>query len=306
MANGILGGGLMAPDQEQALTKRWNYLGAGLILLAFAGPGLATLAGWGSAFSVGADFARTLGSLFVLALIAWLVTRKKSDLAKAKARVIVGIVLCVVVGNNIARMAKEEDVAKAFVHEALAFQAQHREKFENLDKRFQEVTVAQYLTAEALISPSGVTAGKAALERFRSLLQERNLLLQTYLSESVALISRVPAGETRAGAESSFGSARETVEKMYKTLDRVQGEQANAIGAILDWAEANNGKLAVHRGELVFSSAEQQQELQALVARLQAAEHEVNAAVDEAQQTEAVMTENRDRLKEEVGEFLAK
>ena len=306
MTNGVIGSGVMAPADELALTKRWNYLGIGLIVLAFIGPSLAMLAGLGSAFSVGEDIGRTFGSLAVLMFIAWLVTRKMGDRAKAKARVVVGIVLCVVVGNNIARMAKEEDVAKAFVREALAFQAQQMGKFENLGKRFEEVTVGQYMTAEALVSPAGVAAGKAALERFRSLLQERNLLLQTYLAESVALIASVPAGEARAAAESTAGPARAATEKLYKTLDRAQGEQAAAIGAIFDWAAANNGKLGASNGELVFSSVEQQQELQALVSRLQAAESDVAAAAEEAQKTEAAELEKQKRVNEDAAKFLAK
>lgn len=306
MTNGVKGDGLRTPNDELALTKRWNYLGAGLIALAFIGPSLATLAGLGNAFSVGEDIARTFGSLAGLMLIAWLVARKMGDLAKAKARVVVGIVLCVIVGNNIAKMAKEEDVAKTFVREALAFQAQQQEKFEHLGKRFEEVTVAQYMTAEALASPDGVAAGKAALEKFRSLLQERNLLLQTYLAESVALIASVPSGEARAAAESTAGPARVATEKLYKMLDRTQGEQAAAIGAIFDWAAANNGNFGASNGELVFSNAKQHQEFQALVTRLQSAENEVAAATEEAQKTEAAALEKRARVNEEAAEFLAK
>lgn len=306
MANGVIGGGLMAPDDDLALTKRWNYLGTGLIVFAFIGPSLAMLAGLGSAFSVGEDIGRTFGSLAVLMLIAWLVTRKMSDLAKAKARLVVGIVLCVVVGNNIARMAKDEGVAKVFVRDALAFQAQQQVKFEHLGKRFEDVTVAQYLTAETLVSPDGVAAGKLALEKFRSLLQERNLLLQTYLAESAALIAGVPAGEARAAAESAAGPARVATEKLYKALDRAQSEQASAIGAIFDWAAANNGKLGATNGELVFASDDQRQELQALVTRLQTAENEVAVAAEEAQKMETAELEKQKRVNEEAAKFLAK
>ena len=69
----------LTPSDEYNSTKRWNYLGAGLIFIAFIGPSLATMAGLGNAFSVGEDIARTLGSLAFLALIAWLVVRKRND-----------------------------------------------------------------------------------------------------------------------------------------------------------------------------------------------------------------------------------
>jgi hypothetical protein len=296
----------MHPDNERALTKRLNYIGAGLIALAFIGPSIAALAGFGREFSVGEDIGRTLGSLVVLALLGWLVVGKKGDLAKAKATLVVGIVLCVVVGNNIARMSKEEDVAKAFVRDALALQAQQQEKFEHLGKRFEEVTFAQYMTADALVSQSSVAAGKAAVERFRSLLQERQFLLQTNLAESAALVAQLPEGEVRAGAESTLGPARAATEKLYKTLARTQSEQATAIGAIFDWAATNDGKLAVSNGELIFSSVEQRQELQALITRLQAAESQVAAASEEAQKMEAAELEKRARFNEEAAGFIAK
>ena len=193
----------MTPEGDRASIKRWNYIGVGLIALAFAGPSLATLAGLGSAFSVGEDIARTLGALALFAFISWLIVRKKNELGEAKARTVVGILLCITVGNNIANAAKEEALAKQFVKDAFAFQAQQTAKFENLGRRFDQVTVSQYVTPEGLTSVANVAAGVAALERYRSLLQERNLLVQTYLAEYVAFV-----GQARAGAESALGPTR--------------------------------------------------------------------------------------------------
>ena len=186
---------LMSPESDRAATKRWNYIGAGLIALAFVGPSLATLAGLGNAFSVGEDIARTLGALAFFAFISWLIVRKRSDLAESKARTVVGVLLCITVGNNIASAAKEETLAKQFVKDALAFQAQHTARFEDLGRRFDQVTVNQYVTPEGLTSSANVAAGVAALERYRSLLQERNLLLQTYMAEYVAFVGKLPPGQ---------------------------------------------------------------------------------------------------------------
>ena len=296
----------LTPSDEYNSTKRWNYLGAGLIFIAFIGPSLATMAGLGNAFSVGEDIARTLGSLAFLALIAWLVVRKRNDLSKAKARSVVGLLLCITVGNNIANAAREKDQAKAFVKQAMTFQAQHTEKFSDLGRRFDEVTVAQYLTPEGLASSPSVAAGKAALERYRSILQERNLLLQTYLAEYVAFVGGLPAGQVRAGAESALGPNKEATEGLYKMLDRVQGEHAAAMGAVFDWAAANNRKIAMRNGQLMFTSVAQQQELQSLASRLQAAENEVAAAAQKAQAAQAAALEKNRRLQKEAAELLAK
>lgn len=296
----------MSPEVERAATKRWNYIGAALVALAFIGPSLATFAGLGNAYSVGEDFARTLGSLAFLALISWLIVRKRSDLSKAKARTIVGVLLCITVANNIANAAKEEAVAKQFLRDAFAFQAQYVAKFEDLGRRFDQVTVNQYVTPEGLTSAANVAAGVAALERYRSLLQERNLLVQTYLAEHVAFIGKLPPGQARAGAESTLGPNKEATEKLYSMLDRVQGEHAAALGAVFAWAQANAGKIGMRNGQLMFTSAAQQQDLQALAARLQDAEKAVNEAAQKAQASQAAAMEQNKRLQKEAAEFLAK
>lgn len=296
----------LSPADEHTLSKRWNYLGAGLIFIAFIGPSLATMAGLGNAFSVGTDIARTLGSFAFLALIAWLFVRKRTDLSKAKARAVVGLLLCITVGNNIANAFKQEDQAKSIVKQAMTFQAKHAEKFVDLGRRFDEVTVAQYLTLEGLTSTANVAAGKAALEQYRALLQERNLLLQTYLAEAVAFIGSLPAGEARTEAESVFGPNKEATEQLYKMLDRAQSDHAAAMGAIFDWATANSGKIEMRNGQLMFTTTAQQQELQSLANKLEAAENEVNVANEKAQAAQAAAMENNSRLQKEAAEILAK
>ena len=296
---------LLSPDDEHTATKRWNYLGAGLIFTAFIGPSLATLAGLGNAFSVGEDIARTLGSLLIIALIAWLVVRNRNDLSKARARAVVGILLCISVGNNIATAFKQEDQAKSFVKQALTFQAKHEEKFVDLARRFEDVTVNQYLTPEGLASSASVAAGKAALEQYRSLLQERNLLLQTYLAEASAFFGSLPAGQARTEAESVFGPNKEAAEQLYKMLDRAQSDHAAAIGAIFDWATANRGKIETRNGQLMFTTA-QQQELQALANKLQAAEDEVSAAYEKAQAAQEAASQKSNRAQKEAADFLGK
>ena len=188
----------------------------------------------------------------------------------------------------------------------MTFQARHTEKFASLGRRFDEVTVAQYLTPEGLTSSANVAAGKAALERYRSLLQERNLLLQTYLAEYVAFVGSLSTGQFRAGAESALGPNKEATESVYKMLDQVQGEHAAAMDAIFDWATANDGRIAIRNGQLMFSSVAQQQELQSLANRLQVAESEVTAAAQKVQTAQAATLEKNKRLQKEAAELLSK
>jgi hypothetical protein len=295
----------MGPESERAATKRWNYIGAALIALAFIGPSLATLAGVGKAFSVGPDIARTLGALAFAAFISWLIVRKRSELAKSKARTVVGAVLCITVGNNIANAAKEETLAKQFVKDALELHARHTAKFEDLGRRFDQVSVNQYVTPEGLTSAANVAAGVAALERYRSLLEERHLLVQTSMAEHAAFIEKIPPGQIRADAESAFGPNKEATEKIHGMMDKVQRARAAALGAVFAWAQANAGKISMRNGQMMFTNVAQQQELQTLALRLQDAEKAVNDAAQKAQVAQAAAGENNKRLRIEAARILA-
>lgn len=298
---------MLAPGGvERDSAKRYTYLGAALIALAFIGPFVATLFGLGNAFSAGQDIARTLGALAFCALIAWLVARGRSDQFKAKARFVVGLLLCIMVGVNIAKAANEEKLAKQFLRDAIGFQERHAAKFEDLGKRFEKVSVPQYLTPENLASPQAMAAAQASLERYRALLAERNLLLQTYLAEFAAFVASIPPGETRRGAESSMGPIREATENTYKLLDRTQSAHADAMGAVFTWAQANAGRLGLRGGQLLFESREQQAELVTLVGTLQQAENAANTAAQKAQADMAEAAARREQSLKEAAELLGK
>jgi hypothetical protein len=76
----------MSPASDRSSARRLNYIGAGLIALAFVGPSVASVADLGNPFTVGEHIARTLGALALAGFVAWLVVRKRSTLAKARAR----------------------------------------------------------------------------------------------------------------------------------------------------------------------------------------------------------------------------
>lgn len=287
-------------DEEMASTKRWNYFGGGLIVIAVFGPRIATKAGLGD-FSADDDYLRTLISLALLSFIAWLVVRKQSELAKARANAVVGVLLCATVVSNIVHSAAEEELAREFHQQLLAFRAQHESRFVNLGRRFEEITVTQYLTPEGLASSANIAAGNVALERYRSLLQERELLLRTYFADCEAFIARSPEGKFKEVAETSLKKDKEVIGDIYKMLDRTEREHADAMATILDWATVNNGNLAVSNGQLLFATVEQQQILQRLIKRLEAAEKQVETAAKQAQTALAAALEQKEQAQKTVG-----
>ena len=82
------------------LKSRWT-----LVLLAFAAPYAATWMGL-NPDGVGADFSRTFVSFVLLFLIAWVLARARGIVSRAKAMVVVGVLLCLIVGANAVRDAQ--------------------------------------------------------------------------------------------------------------------------------------------------------------------------------------------------------
>ena len=256
-----------------------NYAGGGLIALAFALPFLAIPAGLGTSFQAGGQTVDTLVALLVLAIISWAITRKRSDLAKASGRLISGGVLCLMVGTGLAQAASEEQASKRFLRDAMALQAAQSAKFVDLGQRFDKINLTTVLTPEAMTTVSGLATARATIAQYRALLAERRLLLQTYLAEFERFFATIPPGDMRNGALSAMsGGSKDATAKVYADLDRSQTALTDSMSAVLDWGAAQAGALGVRTGQLLFSTKEQQAELQTLLAKLGDVEVQ-NAAV---------------------------
>jgi hypothetical protein len=97
-------------DLERA--DRLNRIAWMLVLLAFVAPHAATWMGLNPE-GIGADFARTFTSFVLLFLIAWVLARARDVVGRAKALVVVGVLLCLIVGANAVRDAHEARPAAA-------------------------------------------------------------------------------------------------------------------------------------------------------------------------------------------------
>ncbi|MDP3251632.1 MAG: hypothetical protein Q8M77_06940 [Hydrogenophaga sp.] len=269
--------------------KRLTWIGAAFIALAFIGPYLAASMGFGemSAFKAGADGARTLGSLLLLALVAWAVSRGRSDTFKASARVAVGVLLCIVVGSNIAQTAKEVRDQKAFLADALVFRDQQALKFAKLGERFDAVDLGKILTPQSMVLRDDHAAARATLATYRALLAERRALVQTYLLEYERFVAdRALSYDAKAGAQEGMKGTRESTEALYASLDDVQTGLADSMERVLDWGVTQAGKLNIQNGQLMFTSTRQQAELDALLVKVAAAETKMNEAQVAAQRVQ--------------------
>jgi hypothetical protein len=269
-------------DAHDSQTRKYNVLGGGLITLAFVGPVLAAAFGIGTAATAGEQIGRNIGALLFLALVTWLATRAGSALSKAKARTVAGVILCVMAVWSSATGFLEQAQAKRIMKEGLALQARNLAKSEELDQRFNALTVDQYMTPSALASPASVDAGLATVQRYRALLAERKAFQEAIIADQEAFIASIPPGVMKRAAERSAASDVKESRELYALLDRTQSAHADAITEVLAWAKRNAGQLHVRGNQFVFTSQSQQASLLALATKLQDAEKEVEASSKKA------------------------
>ena len=283
----------LSPDAS-TLARKLHGAGYVFIAIAFALPFLAIPFGYSTAFQAGESLVYNLLALFVFALIAWLTTRKRSDMAKALAQLLSGILMCLFVFSNFAGAATEEQQAKQQLQKMLEFSAKKSTSFNELAIRFDKVDLNSALTVEGLTSPSGLATAKATVAQFRALLAERRLLVQTYLTELDRYLNELPTGKFKDGAMSSVGSASATTVKIYGDLDRSQAAWADSISALLDWSNGQSGKLFMQGNQLMFTSPSQKAELTELANRVSAAEADLNKVL---QTTAVAQTAEQEKTK---------
>lgn len=95
---------------DSARAHHLNRIGWALVGVAFLAPYVATWTGFNPA-GVGADLSRTFVTFVLLFLIAWVLARARGIVTRARGLVVVGVLLCLIVGANAVRDAHERRAA---------------------------------------------------------------------------------------------------------------------------------------------------------------------------------------------------
>ncbi len=272
-----------AAVESDTKAKRLRLIAALLIALAFAAPLLALPFKISTPYLVGQQIGTLCFITLVLLLIEKIATARRSALAKARFRTVIGILLCLVTSYATVNAIRDKAIGKRFLTDAIALQQRHEARFEELGQRLDKIDFAQYLTPAALVSATSIDAGQAEVARYRAMLVERETILQTNIGEANALVASLPKGPMRSAAETSAEPRIRAAAQIFKPLNASQSQYADAVVAILDWAKRNNGRMSVQDGHLVFETAEQLRELRQLSSKLQEVANVVDADATKAQ-----------------------
>ncbi|HMH17188.1 MAG TPA: hypothetical protein VK572_03470 [Burkholderiales bacterium] len=261
------------PLQAGTSARKIGVIGWGLIGLAFVVPFASGALGYNNAAQTGYQVGQMAIALGVLVLVTSLALKRRSTLVQSYGRVVVGIVLTLWALGSAAQQIGQENAQKAFLIESQQMQARQAARFVELGKRFDAIALNAVLTPASITSPAGISTGRDTIAQYRALLAERKALLTSTFAESEQFFNtRSPTEADKREALASMERGKGATISLYGDLDAVQSAVVQAISDILDWAASLRGKLTAKDGQLVYANAQQQTELQVLLAKLEATE----------------------------------
>jgi len=271
----------VAPLAYEPLNRFYLSAGWGLTALGLLIPLIAMSAGYIDGESAKDYITRGVGSLLFLAGIGWLATRKMSNRAKANARIVVGILLCLVVFSNVNASVRDEAAIKVAVSDLLAFEQRHSAKFLDLNNRIAKLPLGEVLTPEKLATPHGIEYGRAVVAQIRALLAERQSMLQSGVAEADRIVDTMPTERTRQIARQAMKREMVVGLKYHIDLNRIQAQAAAEVEAVLNWASERQGTIQAVNGDIMFANTKDLAEYRALAQRVRAvgeAEEKLTAA----------------------------
>lgn len=189
----------------------------------------------------------------------------------------------VLVGGSIfseaAKRVEQRRQVKALLASVDSLRAREDAQRHALEASFNQINIERYLKPAELSTADGVSAARGELARYRTLLAERDQVSAADVAEVHALLATLPPGETRDGALQGEASATARSRSVMGALSRTQLANADAVQAVLDWAEAHRADLKVRDGKLLTANQRELTEIRALGTRLSDSAQAVDEAV---------------------------
>jgi hypothetical protein len=196
--------------------------------------------------------------------------------------------------------AENQRVARDFVESVASLRQRQTAQNTALQARFNALDLDHALEASTLASTDGVHRGRELLANFRALLAERERLAAEQTAAGHKLIEQLPAGRMRDGALRGAATAAARTHKLQDDLSRAETANADAIQAILDWAERNHARLHLRGDKLMVDGQRPLDELKGLESILVKSGQDVQGLLAQGHAIEAKSGRELGQLQEEV------
>ena len=196
--------------------------------------------------------------------------------------------------------ADNQRIARDFVESVASLRQQQAAQNAALQARFDALDLDHALEASTLATPDGVRRGRELLANFRALLAERERLAADQTAAGHKLIEQLPAGRMRAEALRGAASAATRTHKLQDDLSHAETANADAIQAILDWADRNHALLHLRGDKLMVDGQRPLDELNGLEAVLVKSGQDVQGILAQGHAIEATSGRELGRLRDEM------
>jgi len=173
---------------------------------------------------------------------------------------------------------------KRLLEDILAARTHQMAEEKELGDQFEKLDLDRYTRPESLLSPDDISAGRGELQKFRGLLSQFDELVKKEQAEFDAVVDKTPPGAVRDEAILEEGKAMDRNRAVNGKVRQALNDRADAIQAMLNFADANLGHLQVSGGAFVPESQAQADQLQALNKRFAETGKAAQAAGAEARQ----------------------
>jgi hypothetical protein len=196
--------------------------------------------------------------------------------------------------------AENQRIARDFIESVATLRQHQTAQNTALQARFDALDLDHALEASTLATPAGVGRGRELLGNFRSLLAERERLAADQTAAGHKLIEQLPAGRMRTEALRGAATAAARTHKLQDDLSRAETANADAIQAILDWADRNHARLHLQGNKLMVDGQGPLDELKRLEGVLVKSGQDVQGLLAQGHAIEAKSGRDLGQLQQEM------
>lgn len=198
--------------------------------------------------------------------------------------------------------AENQRIARDFIESVARMRQAQAQQIASLQARFDQLDLDHALNAPELATTDGLQRSRDLLARFRALLAEREQVAADQAAAGHKLIQQLPAGRFREDALRGEAKSSGRTHQLQDDLTHAEAANADAIQAILDWAERNHALLHARGDKLMVNGQAPLDELNRLEDNLRKSGQAVTTLLEQGKALDAQNGRLLGKLQNEVRE----
>jgi hypothetical protein len=255
--------------------------------------------GYSAAYGWGKSAAIMVVALVILMQLEDRLKGPKVERWKPLAMLLFSVAVAMLTWAYASSVVAQENAAKTFMQDTLAFDHEASKPLQDIGARIMAFRQDDVVTAQNLTSRPDLQAAKQRVQDFEALVNERDAASRTYFDKTAQRYATLPE-PARSQVMQGFQPMREGMASVYADMGKAQTQWADAVLALLNWADANNSSLRLEGGRVTAMNADTDSQFDALLGHVQEAQNNVNVVLDGADKRRLAMKQRSDEVTAEI------